>query len=58
MTTPTPPKMTPALAAGLKAYASALRPYAERTGDRVPLAMVECCDFLLIEAERMERGRP
>lgn len=51
-----PPCMGSAMRAFLRRYADDLRPYAEH-GDRVALAMLESCDFLLIEADRQERGR-
>lgn len=50
--------MSPALAEALGDYSRELLPFAIATGDRVALAMIECCDFLLIEAERLERWRP
>lgn len=52
-----PPTMTPTLTAELDDFARQLVPYAIETGDRVALAMVASCDFLMIEAERLEGGR-
>ena len=57
-TTPKPPTMASRLATDLDRFAIGLRPFAEATGDRVAIAMLECCDFLLIEAYRLERGMP
>lgn len=51
------PRMGTALAAFLRRYRDDLLPYVETTGSCVALAMVECCDFLLIEADRLERGQ-
>lgn len=50
-----PPRMGSAMRAFLRRYADDLRPCAE-TGDRVATSMLECCDVLLIEADRLERG--
>ena len=51
-----PPPMGSASRAILRRYADDLRPFAER-GDRLATSMLECCDFLLVEADRLERGR-
>lgn len=53
-----PPRMGSAMRAFLRRYADDLRPFAEATGDRVAIAMLECCDLLLIEADRIEGVRP
>jgi hypothetical protein len=49
-----PSIMPPALAEALGDYSRELVPFAIATGDRVALAMVASCDFLLIEAARLE----
>lgn len=51
------PYMGSALRALLKRYSNDLKPYAVATGDRVATSMVDCCNFLLIEADRLERVR-
>ena len=54
-----PPIMALRLAADLDRFASKLLPYAMASGDRLALAMLECCDLLVIEGirQRLERGR-
>jgi len=52
-----PPPMGSASSAILRRYADDLRPFAER-GDRLATSMLECCDFLLIESDRLQRARP
>jgi hypothetical protein len=59
-----PPKrqVTPHMGSELRAlmsrYAADLLPLAENTGERVVTSMIECCNFLIIEAERLEGGQP
>ena len=49
------PVMVVELRALMQRYIDDLQPYASETGERVALAMVDCCSFLLIEADRMEK---
>ena len=51
------PRMGTALRTFLRRYSDDLQPYALATGDRVATSMLECCDLLLIESDRLERGR-
>lgn len=51
------PKMGSEHRTSIQNYKDELRRYAEETGDRVVLAMIDCCDFLLIEANRLERRK-
>lgn len=55
--TPQPPFMGTALTAFLRRYEQDLVAYAEATGDRTAERMADSCAFLLIEGERLERGR-
>jgi hypothetical protein len=48
-----PPRVPTALLYGLKVYAAALQPYAETTGDKVAASMIDCCNHLLLEANRL-----
>ena len=50
------PKMGSALRSFLKRYAADLQPYAESTGDVIAAKLVDCCGFLLTEADRLEGG--
>jgi hypothetical protein len=47
------PRMGTALRSFLKRYARELQPYAEATGDRVAASMIDCCNHLLLEANRL-----
>ncbi|MFC1779507.1 hypothetical protein ACFLZU_04125 [Thermodesulfobacteriota bacterium] len=47
------PHMGTALRSFLKRYARELQPYAETTGDRVAASMIDCCNHLLLEANRL-----
>ena len=49
------PRMGTALRSFLKRYARELQPYAKESGDRTATSMLECCDYLLIESDRIER---
>jgi hypothetical protein len=50
---PTTPQMGVALTADMKRYRNEL---ALLLPDRIISSMVDCCDFLLIESDRLERG--
>jgi hypothetical protein len=49
------PKLGSAARAYLKRYAADLIDYAD-DGDRITSSLIDCCNHLLIEAERLERG--
>ena len=49
------PRMGTALRSFLKRYARELQPYAKESGDKTATSMLECCDYLLIESDRIER---
>ena len=51
------PYMGSALRYFLIRYAADIRPYAEGSGDRVATSMLDCCNHLLVEADRLERGQ-
>jgi hypothetical protein len=48
-----PPKLGSAARSYLKRYAADLIDYAE-AGDRITSSLIDCCNFLLIEADRLE----
>jgi hypothetical protein len=50
---PTTPRMGAALTADMKRYRNEL---ALLLPERIITSMVDCCDFLLIESDRLERG--
>ena len=49
------PHLNSAARYGLKRYAAELIDYAA-AGDRVASSLVDCCNFILIEADRIEGG--
>ena len=51
------PRMGTALRSFLKRYARELQPYAKETGDRVATSMVDCCNLLLDESDKLESGQ-
>lgn len=55
--TPQPPRMGTALTAFLRRYGAELREYDRHRGDQTTRRMIDSAEFLLAEAERLEKGR-
>lgn len=49
------PHMMSTLRDHIRCYVDDLQPYSFETGSKVVSAMVDCCNFLLIESERLEK---